>query len=162
MESKLKPITLEQFIELFPLVELPVVLTEESILSFSSLNKTLPMAAILDYILEEEEEMDEFTEFVPCLSFAVSEDILAIVYWKGTLLSYDYFVMCIDLKRSKLISKKIIAGTKVLDNIIIKSNAVISPELEIEVLVNSYASSDQFYPVQSISYHIEIMKYSQT
>lgn len=157
MKNKLTSVDFGQFIDFFPELELPVILTDESIHSFSKMNTPLPMAAIVEYLVDTEEELDEFTEFVPCFRFQVSEEILAVVYWQGSLLSYDYYILSIDIKRLRLISKKIIAGTKILNNAFFKSNAVITPEFEIEVLVNSYKTSDQMYPTNSVNYHIEIM-----
>lgn len=157
MTKNVKPLTFEAFIEYFPEIDLPVVLTQESIHSFSSLNTPLPLTAIVEYLSANEEEEDPYTEYVSCFRFKVTESVLAIVFWKGTLLSYNYELWTIDLKRREIISKKIIGGTKVIDNIILRSDAVISADFEVEVLVNRYESSDQIYPTKSLKYHIEIM-----
>ena len=158
MTNNVKPLTFDAFINYFPEIDLPVVLTQESVHSFSSINTPLPPSAIGDYLLAaSEEEPDEFTEYIACFRFQVNEHILAIVFWRGSLLSYDYNLWTIDLRKKEVISKKIIAGTKANKEVLLRSDAVISVDFEIEVLVNHYDSSHQMYPTKSLKYHIEIM-----
>lgn len=157
MRNKMKSLSFETFVEFFPEVELPVILTDESIHSFSKLNKPLPLAGLVEHMEIGERDIDEYTEYIPCFRFMVSENVLAIVYWKGELLSYEYFLLCYNIKSAEIVSKKIISGTKSNGDILLKSSSVITEDKEIEILVNHYNQASQLYPSKSIKYHIEIM-----
>jgi len=157
MTNKIKPLSFEAFIEFFPEVELPVVLTEESIHSFSALNKPLPISGLIEFLKVEESDIDEYTEYVPCFRFPISDNYISIVYWKGGVLSYEYFLLTIDLKSLTIKARKIISGIKANNNILLKSNAVITADYEIEILVNHYEKPTQIYPSKSVKYHVEIM-----
>lgn len=158
MTTNAKKPTLEDFLSYFPEISLPVSLTEESAVSFSKLNKALPLSLIEEFIDTVETDYDEFTEFIPCLQFPVSNYIVAFVYWKATLLSYDYILMVIDAKSGGVIAKKVIGGTKVVENRIFRSASMISEELEIEVIVNEYEDKiENIYPLSTVKFHMEIM-----
>jgi hypothetical protein len=158
MTSNGKKPTLASFLSYFPEISLPVSLTEESAVSFSKLNKALPSSHIEEFIDTVETDYDEFTEFIPCLQFPVAEHIVAFVYWKAALLSYDYIMMVIDAKSGGVITKKVIGGTKVIENRIFRSASVISEDLEIEIIVNEYEDkADNIYPLSTVKFHMEIM-----
>lgn len=157
MKQKIKAISFASFVEYFPEVELPIIITEESIHNFSKLNTPLPLSAYSFFIQSDSELPDEFTEYIPCLRFNPSEDVVAILLWKGSLLSYDYLMVSYHKKTGKEISRKIIAGTKIIDDTIIKSSAVISVDFEVDILVNSYSSEKQMYPERSEQFVVEIM-----
>lgn len=157
MKEKLKAISFASFIEYFPEVELPIILTEESIHNFSKLNTPLPISAYSFFIKEDVDIPDEFTEYIPCLRFTPGENVAVILLWKGGLLSYDYLMISYNIKKQEEINRKIIAGTKILEGTIIKSSAVISTDFEVDILVNSYSSEKQMYPERSEQFVVEIM-----
>lgn len=104
-------VSFRHFIEYFPEIELPISLGEESHHAFSQQNEPLPRQVVEEFIQPlEKQEIDEFTEFVPCLRIPTSkEDFLAIIYWRAGLLNYQYSLVTF-LKNGELIDKRVIAG----------------------------------------------------
>ena len=157
MKQKNQTISFSDFIKYFPEIDLPVVIAEESIHNFSQLNRPLPVGSFPYFLTQSEEEPDEFTEFIPCLRFLVSDEVVVILIWKGELMSYEYSLISYQLRTGKEIQRKVIAGTKIIDQWIIKSSAVISADFEVDILVNSYQSEKQIYPERSEQFVVEVM-----
>lgn len=151
-------ITLPDLLSFFPVIDLPITFAEESAFEFSKLNKPLSGPAIA-WICEnlEEEEIDEMTEFIPCLQLNVDDDYYAIVLWKGALLKYEY-ILCTLSKRGELISKKVIGGTLFKNDKIVKSVATVDEDFVIHVMVGANHAKDTAYdPENSQSMSFEIL-----
>lgn len=118
-----------QFKSFFPEVELPVLLGETTHLTFSRLNKPLPGILIFTF-LQSDEIDDEYTEYLPCLSFKVNEDVHGLVYWKAGLLYYDYHLLTFN-KDGVQIEDLIIAGIQANGNQIRRTIAHIEHDLNI-------------------------------
>lgn len=148
----------EHFLEKFPEVDLPVTLSEDIHLEFSRLNDPLPQAMIEQYLNEAGDiVVDEFTEFVPCFSLKKTENFHAIVYWIGALLDYQYVMMTFD-KTGNRISHHVIAGTKLIDNALLRSVATIDEEWIIYVVAGmADAKTNQFEANASQSFHFELL-----
>lgn len=103
--------TFDTFLKYFPPVELPFTLGEDTHHLFSSENLPLPVLVIAHYILpiEELEDTDEVTEFVPCFALPTGKGFHAIVYWKAELLDYQYQLVTFD-KKGQMLAKRVIAG----------------------------------------------------
>lgn len=105
--------TFKEFLQKFPAVELPVTLTEESHHDFSKTNDPIPAVMIDQFLLNiETEEIDEFTEYIPCFRIPKTDGFHAIVYFKAGLLNYEYNLLTFN-KDGLSVDKKVIAGTKV-------------------------------------------------
>lgn len=152
--NKKNDISFDEFLDFFPVVELPVVLTEESIHSINKINKPLPGIAIQKFIKAWDPHIDDFEEFVPCLRFEVSKSIVAIVYWKATLLSYEYYLLTINNK-VELLSKKIIAGLISNGTDIRRSAATIKEDLTIHIVAGDETGS--YAAHESTPHYMEIM-----
>ena len=112
MEKKnLGSVTFAGFLELFPEVELPLTLGENSHHTFSELNKPLNARYIETYLTPHLGEADEFTEHIPCFSIPATASFHGIVCWRADLKSYQYFLMTFSTN-GKFIDKKFIAGSK--------------------------------------------------
>ncbi|MEO5582982.1 MAG: hypothetical protein ABIR66_09830, partial [Saprospiraceae bacterium] len=81
----------QQFLSLFPPVELPVSLTLDSHRTFEQVNDLVPFDLANQFIIQEDElPEEEFTEYLPC--FKLPEDkkeYFSLVYWKAALMRYD-------------------------------------------------------------------------
>jgi len=151
---------LSHFLEYFPEVELPVTISEESILTFDSMNEVLPKQLIEHYIIKWEgnQEIDEYTEFIPCFRLPdSSEDYHAIVYWKGGLLKYEYLLVTIDKRKDTLITRKSIAGLISDGNQIKQSVAQIDEDLIIHIMAGINNANEDFNPQNSQAFNMEIM-----
>ncbi|GLR16985.1 hypothetical protein [Portibacter lacus] len=122
-----------QFLDFFPPVELPVNLTDDSLIIFSKENKALPVVLLQEFILEHDQsETDEFTEYVPCFQIPNTENFYAVVYWKAQLLTYEYRLITFDLQ-GNFITGKVIGGTLTNGNTVIKTVANIDEDWIIHI-----------------------------
>lgn len=112
MEEK-KKVSFSHYLEKFPVVELPFTVGSETHHLFSQSNDPLPMQMIGQFILplEEEEGMDDITEYIACFSLPATKHYVALVYWRAGLLQYQYRLVVYQPKTGEVIDHKVIAGT---------------------------------------------------
>ncbi len=112
MAKSNQKISFEHFLEMFPELELPVTLTEETSSDFSNNNDPFPAAMIDAFLipLQEMVEDSSVTEYIPCFKIPDTYEFHAVIYWKASLLTYQY-AMATFTKRGELIDHRIIAGT---------------------------------------------------
>ncbi len=119
----------KQFLGKFPEGLPPITLSDDTHHVFSLENEPLSEKMIADFITKyEPKEIDEFTEYVPCFHLPKRNDMVTLVYWKAGLMSYDYLIATFSAKTSVMIDKKVIAGTKVLDNKTVKRTIAVIGE----------------------------------
>ena len=118
-------------LQVFPPVELPFTLGEDTHHLFSRENDPIPAAVIAEYILPlEGDEEDDVTEYVACFALPTPKAYHALVYWKAGLLNYRYKLVTYDAK-GKLIAEKVIAGTTYTGDELTQTMAVIQEDLMI-------------------------------
>ncbi|MEM9822890.1 MAG: hypothetical protein AAF985_17555 [Bacteroidota bacterium] len=156
--KKNQKVSFTHFLEKFPLVDLPVILTEDVHLEFSRKNDPLPQLMIDQYLIRpEEKDSDEYDEYIPCFRIKGTEKFHAIVYWKAELMNYQYVLITYDLKGS-VIDRSVIAGTKVQEDALIRSVATVDEDWIIYVVAGvAKANSDTFDPSSSKSFHLELL-----
>jgi len=141
----------------FPEIELPVTLSDDSIIEINKYNKPLAQALIERIIIPiEGNDIDEYTEFVPCMQLPPTDDYYALIYWKGKLLSYEYVLVTFD-KSSNLLSRKVISGTRVEDNKVIKSVCNIDEDLIIHIIVGGQEENAKYDAQSSQAMSMEIL-----
>ncbi len=144
------------FMEYFPEIIPPLTVTNEAIKDISKNNKTLPGVFIQEYFQSWHGELDEFTEYIPCFSLEEEEKFYAIVYWKGSLLSHEFYLATIDKRTQKLINKKVIAGT-ISDGIkVIDCVAKIEEDKSVHVMIGE-KTEKEFNPLESKAIYMEIL-----
>jgi hypothetical protein len=118
----------------------------------------LPIELLEEWILSNDEQVDEFTEYVPCLQLPEQEDFVAIVYWKAGLLNYEY-VLVTYTKKGKLITRQTIAGMKTNNDSILQRLAFIDEELIVTIAEGTLEDLDDstYNPEATKSYHMEIL-----
>jgi hypothetical protein len=147
----------EKFISYFPVVEPPFTITETSIDSFKQNNDYLPGTLTEEWLETiEGEESDEFTEFFPCLRLPDQDNYIGILYWKASLLRYE-FILSTLTKKGQLIDKRVIAGMLVRDSLIIKSVANIDEDLIIHVMTGSFFHDDIIDSDDNKPFSLEIL-----
>ena len=82
---------LEIFLSLFEEVELPLTLTQNFIHDIKEHTEKVPVVITAEIISRWDSDVDEYTEFIPCLKLPSTDEYIALVYWKGGLLSHEYF-----------------------------------------------------------------------
>lgn len=157
MNKKQQPprIDFNQFVGKFPEVPLPVTLAEDSHHHFSKLNEPLPLLMVQQFLSPHEDEIDELTEFVPCLSIPQTYDFHAIIYWRASLMNYQY-TLATFTKKGDLIDKKVIAGTFSDGKMLINSVATLDEDWVIYV-ASGKSQDGVFEPTQSTAYQLELL-----
>lgn len=153
--KKKYPRELEALLACFPPIDPPITLSEEVAYRFSRENKPLPQKLIAE-LFSAWHKMDEYTEIVPCFQLPMEEDFLAIVYWKGSLMSYEYILATLA-SNGVLINKKVIAGT-ISNGATVKSSvATIDEDGCVFTMVGEYNEGEQYNPQNSSGYRFEML-----
>ena len=147
----------EAFLGYFPEHSLPVTLTEEALTAFQELGDPLPMSFIEAFLMDENTELDEFTEIVPCFKLPETHDFHALVYWKGELMRYQYFLVTFD-KKGIPIASAVIAGLASNGNSVLRSVATIEQDWMIHLVEGEQEVSEEVYsPRSSRAYQLELL-----
>jgi len=151
-----KKTDINTLLSFFPEVHMPITFSEDLVTTFEKENQPLSQDVIQQYIYEWEGEVDEFTEFLPCLRLAETEHFHALVYWKGGLLKYEYVLVTLD-KKGSLISRKPIASTIVEGELIKKSVAQIDEDFIIHIMAGENVGEEEYDAGRSQAFNMEIL-----
>lgn len=138
---------------------MPVTLGEETHHAFGVENEPISDAMIEQFILpiEPGAALDEFTEYIPCFAIDDTDSFIALVWWKATLLTYEYFLATFTPKGER-IDCKVIAKTTVENDRIYRSVAHINEEYEITIGEGvSSEGGTYFDPTSSKTRFMEIL-----
>ena len=138
------------------MVDLPVTLSDETIEIFSKNNKVIPLEGIIEFIGQWEEIEDDTTEFIPCFRLPDQDDFIGLIYWRGAIMQYDYFLVTLD-KKGSLIARKSIASTRVENNVIKRSVSSIDNDLIIHIIAGASQEGYDYDPDQSQAFNMEVM-----
>lgn len=154
MKKKI-PLELEALLNLFPVIDPPITLSEEIAYKFSAENRPISQKLIETYFANWD-TLDEYSELVPCCQLKSEGPYFSIIYWKGSLLTYEYILANVD-ETGLLISKKVIAGT-VSNGISVKSSVASIDESGIIYSMAGESKDPQNYdPAHSNGYSFEIL-----
>jgi hypothetical protein len=150
--------TFEQYIAKYPPINMPVTLGEDTHHTFGLENLPFSEEMIAQYMQPiETEDIDEYTEFLPCFRIADEDNFIAVVYWKAALLAYEY-VLVTYTNKGEFINRKVVARTHVKGEQIVRSVATIDNELVIYIGEGiTSAKGDDFDPTKSKTYNMEIL-----
>lgn len=147
------------FLDKFPEIDLPITLTDETQLDFSRVNDPIPEVMIPAFISNIEGcEQDEFTEFVPCFKIPQTLDFHAIVFWKASLMNYQYILATYN-KKGQLLDKAVIAGTYSDGDMLVQSVATIEDDWIIYIVSGKTSSTAQnkYDASASQTFNLEIL-----
>jgi len=148
-----------QFLQFFPELELPVILTADAHHEFSKTNTPLPQPMIQEHLLGEEVEgsTDAYDEYIPCLKIPETNSFHALVYFKASLLIYEYFLVTFDLD-GKPIAREKIGGMLTEGEQIHRAIPTISEDWMIHI-VEGAAPLDQsnYKPTDSRAFSMELL-----
>ena len=113
-------INFANFLTLFPAIELPVNLSSELTRSITEIQFPLKEEFAVRFLLQEDEWLDDYTEFMPCFQLPKLSNFYALVFWKASLLGNGYHLMTFNGKGEK-IDYCALAGTRYEDNEIIQT-----------------------------------------
>jgi len=155
MDTKISQ-ELQDIIQFFPEAELPVLLSEDQLPVFQDNCPPFPQKFIDEVLQVWEKEIDEFTEFIPCVSLPMQDNYIGLVYWKGALLKYEFVLVTID-KKGELLYRKPIASTIVDGELIKKSVAYIDPDLNINIIAGQTEEGKLYDSSMSQNFTMEIL-----
>jgi len=159
--SNIVKVSFREFLSRFEEVELPISIGTETHMDFSASINPMPVPMIENYFIDTGvmSELDEFTEIVPVMKIPATNDFHAVVSWKAGLLDYAYWLMTFD-KVGNLVDKLRIAGTKVMDNLLLHAVVTINEQWEVHVIENGRAANDEtnFDPTRSLRYQFQILE----
>jgi len=153
---KKNDITVEEMLSFFPELELPITLTEESAVDFSNHNKALPFEALVKFILPYENEHDDLTEYVPCFRLMKTFDIHVLVYWKASLMNYEYKMLTMT-KDGTFIDGKVIAGMLSNNETIIRTVSTIDEDWIIHSVVGEENTKSNTLNTNSRAFTLELL-----
>lgn len=170
MSTEKKNNHFKSFYAYFPEIELPITLSEEYSSVFSKFNKPLPPEFIEMFILdqhlffgdqkENEMEIDEIVEYLPCFRIPENKNYFGIVYWKASLLKYEFILHTFDTK-GKSIARQVIASTTSDGTNIRQVVATIDPDLEIYIMGGDSERGNIYNPENSKAFSLEITDMGQ-
>lgn len=148
--------TFENFLDVFPVVELPVTLTESLHHELERANLPFAQAILLSYVQPADMgEIDEFTEYIPGFKLTHEKAFKAVVFWKASLMVYEY-ILATFTPKGELIASAVISKVEAKEGVITQSATVITPEWVIYVSEGKVAS-DEFDATQAVNYSYEVL-----
>ena len=153
---KTKNKAFEAYLECFQAIDLPVTLTEELSPVFSSENKPLKDEHIAAFIVHGNEEIDEFTEYVPCFQLKETEHFKAVVYWKAMLMESKY-VLAVYTATGEPISTRELSKLSHDSNGVTRSIATIDEDWQIVIARGTEDLEEDYDPKTSQMLLLEIM-----
>ncbi len=143
-----------KFLEKFPVITPPMIISEEAHLSFSQENKPFSQDEIKSFIAPYEEDIDEFTEFIPGFRFEFENTFQVTLYWKAALMHYQYVLMVWN--KDNLIDRSVVAGTIVDQDTVMRSVASIDEDYIIHI-VSSHSQEESADVKTERHFTMEIM-----
>lgn len=144
MAAKNAP-TFSEFLEQFPVLELPLTFSEDTVRTISRETPPLAPAFINAFILGVEPGMaDELTEFVACLRLPEADNYAGIVYWRADLAQYHYTLVTYNPETLELIDRKVIAGVSYDGEEVTQSYAVLTESLMIYQVSGQAAGREEY------------------
>ena len=147
----------KDYLKHFSKEKLPLTFSDEHIGYFDRKNPPLSPNAIRQFIKQGEGEDDDLTEYVACCIIPDTEKFYAVIYWKGTMLEYD-FILATYNKNGILINKKVIAGVRSDGQNVQRSVATIDEDWIISIIVGELSKDENLYnPQKSQAMAMELM-----
>ncbi|NND09375.1 MAG: hypothetical protein HKN87_23630 [Saprospiraceae bacterium] len=141
----------------FPKIDLPITLSVETHHIFSKENKPIPLGLIATFLsTDHEQDQDGFTEYIACFKLPTEGRFSALVYWRASLMEYEYILTTFE-RSGRRISSKVIAGTKSNGESILRRIATIDEDGLITVAEGIQEAADRHYdPLDSRTYQLEL------
>ena len=119
-------LSFENFINFFPVVELPYTITSETHRILSANNDPIAAKWMFEHVYPQKESIDEFTEFMPCFAIPGTNKFFGLIFWEANLEGNSFYLSTFSLK-GILINQQKIAGMKYVENGILQMVCTISP-----------------------------------
>jgi hypothetical protein len=127
--TKKANLNFEDFLNFFPPIELPFSITSDTERQIAQVQDPLNPAWVVQFLLDPD-QLDEYTEFMPCFSIPNTEKFYGIIYWQASLEGNAYFLTTFS-KSGNIIDHKIIAGSLYLEDALVQMVCTISEDWSI-------------------------------
>ena len=154
----------DAFYAFFPEIDLPVTLAERYTPLFTRNNEPLPQELIDEFIIRrplyfadqpEAGADEEFVEYVPCFRLPENKAFFAIVYWKASLLKYEFILHTFD-RQANTLASQVVASTSSDGRSVREIVATIDPDLEIYIVGGDTDDPARYDPEKSKAFSLEI------
>ncbi len=145
-----------QYLDFFPDVEFPVVLSSEYMQIFSKENKPLPEHLTLNFMAQGESQENDL-EYIACFKLPAQKNFHALIFLKIDIMNYEYILQTFDLKGVEIDRKKI-AGMEVVANELKENVALIDEDLIILNMKGSQDINEDFDIKERTSFAYEILE----
>jgi hypothetical protein len=135
------------FLQYFPETQLPITLREDTYQELSADIPPLPVAMIEYFILAEDDEDDGMTEYIPCFRLPEFEHFVGLVYWKASLMKYEYILKTYTKDGVGVIDSYPIAGTTVEGAKLVQSLAMLAADNTIYIATGAMGDDDMDFDV---------------
>jgi hypothetical protein len=154
--------SLDKILHYFPQTDLPLLLSDDHISEIESTVQQLPQSFVEEFLMTWEGGFDdEMTEFIPVGSLPPLENqIFPIVYYKASLLKYEFILATFD-KNGNLINRKSIASTIVEGENIKRSIASIETDYIIHIMAGQTKVRNDYEAHMSKSFSMEVLSDGQ-
>jgi hypothetical protein len=119
-------VTFDNFLTLFPVTQLPINLSSELTRAISELQQPLAEAWVVRFLLETDEWLDDYSEFMPCFRLPDTHTFIALVYWRADLLGNSFRLITFT-PAGEVIDRCVLAGTKYEEKELIQTVCTIQP-----------------------------------
>jgi hypothetical protein len=137
--------------------ELPITLTEETLTAFQQMHDPIPGYLVDAFFTDGLEQIDAFTEIVPCFRIPDTHEFHAVVFWKGELMKYQFILTTFDLK-GKPIASAAIAGLQSDGATVLRSIATIEEDWKIHIVEGEQGAEEEHYqPTSTRAYEMELL-----
>ncbi|BDS10283.1 hypothetical protein [Aureispira anguillae] len=152
-EKKTNRVTFENFLNFFPMVELPYTITSDTQRLISQKCDPLSATWMFNFVLGKDDVIDEYTEFMPCFSIPGTKDFFAVVFWEAGIEGATYYLTTFS-KNGILIDKSKIAGTKYDQDGLYQMVCTISPTWLFSCAEGRLDANGNTAPVSSDEHHL--------
>ncbi len=137
------PKEFSEFLSYFPKSSLPLTIQHSDHHQFNKSNDLLPDSLLQSFIIPNlDYEIDEFTEFLPCLQFESIPYMHHVVLWSARLMHYSFHLLNFNAQGLFLgISE--IAGFYTLDDAVIQKMAHVDSEGNVFIIEGSLDDKQQ-------------------
>ncbi len=146
-----------QYLDFFPDVEFPVILSSEYMQIFSKENKPLPEHLSMRFMNKDLDNQENTVEYIACFKLPPQKNFHAVIFLEIDIMNYQYILQTFDLRGVEIDRRKI-AGMEVVEKELEENVALIDEDLIILNIKGSQDINKEFDLKGSTSFAYEILE----
>jgi hypothetical protein len=147
-----------EFLSFFPKADLPLTIQYSDHHIFTKSNDPLPDRLLQQFVFPNLDfEIDEFTEFLPCLKFDSSLKMHHLIIWSARLLHYSFSLMNFN-QQGVFLDMSEIAGFYSEKNELIQKMAHVDGDANIYIVEGNIAENQlEVLPEKTMKWQVQIL-----